>query len=139
MNQNNELTQYMYQVEQYKEQISQLEYQSQYLQAAAMDYNKAKITLKNLEKADKKIDMLLPLGGGTYINANSENTKKVLVDIGSGFVTEKTYKDAIIKIDERIQKLEKSQEKVNEMINQIQSEAEKISAKAQKLMENEKQ
>jgi len=139
MNQNNELTQYMYQVEQYKEQISQLEYQSQYLQAVAMDYNKAKITLKNLEKADKKIDMLLPLGGGTYINANSENTKKVLVDIGSGFVTEKTYKDAIIKIDERIQKLEKSQEKVNEMINQIQSEAEKISAKAQKLMENEKQ
>jgi prefoldin alpha subunit len=134
MAQDEELTNYMYQIEQYKEQLNQLDMQSQYLQAALMDYNKAKLTLENLKKTDKDVEMLLPIGGGTFIDASAKKTSKVLVDIGSGLVSERTYDDAIIKIDERVKNLEKTQEKLAQMIEQIQEEATEVSAKAQKIM-----
>ena len=45
MTQDEELTKYLAQIEQYKEQMNNLEMQSQYVQSAIMDYNKAKITM----------------------------------------------------------------------------------------------
>jgi prefoldin alpha subunit len=134
MTKDEELTNYMYQIEQYKEQLNQLDMQSQYLQAALMDYNKAKLTLDQLKKTDKEVEMLMPIGGGTFIDASAKQSSKVLVDIGSGLVAEKTYDDAIGKIDERVKNLEKTQEKLATMIEQIQTEAADVSAKAQKIM-----
>ena len=134
MTQDEELTNYMYQIEQYKEQLNQLDMQSQYLKAALLDYNKAKLTLENLKKTDKDVEILLPIGGGTFIDASAKKSTKVLVDIGSGLVSEKTYEDAIKKIDERFKDLEKTQEKLAQMIEQIQEEASEVSAKAQKII-----
>jgi len=134
MTQDEELSRYMYQIEQYKEQLNQLDMQSQYLQAALMDYNKAKLTLENLKKTDKDLEILLPIGGGTFIDASAKKSSKVLVDIGSGLVSEKNYDDAIKKIDERVKNLEKTQEKLAQMIEQVQQEATNISTKAQQIM-----
>ena len=55
MTKEEELSQYMYQIEQHKEQLNQLDMQSQYLQSAIMDYSKAKIALEQLEKSAKEI------------------------------------------------------------------------------------
>ena len=134
MTQDEELSRYMYQIEQYKEQLNQLDMQSQYLQAALMDYNKAKLTLENLKKRDKDLEVLLPIGGGTFIDASAKKSSKVLVDIGSGLVSEKNYDDAIKKIDERVKNLEKTQEKLAHMIEQVQEAATNISTKAQKII-----
>jgi len=129
-----ELTRYMYQIEQYKEQLNQLDMQSQYLQAALMDYNKAKLTLEQLKKTDKDVEMLMPIGGGAFIDASAKKTSKVLVDIGSGLVAEKTYDDAIKKIEQRIKNLEKTQERLAQMIEQYQAEATELSQKAQSMI-----
>lgn len=134
MTKEEELSQCMYQIEQYKEQLNQLDMQSQYLQSAIMDYNKAKIALEQLEKTDKEVDMLVPIGGGTFLDSKVNNSSKVLVDIGMGYVAEKKNDDAIKKINERIKELEKTQDRLNEMIEQVQSEAAAVSAKAQELM-----
>jgi len=134
MTQDEKLTSYMYQIEQYKEQLNQLDMQSQYLQAALMDYNKAKLTLENLKKTDKDLEILLPIGGGTFIDASAKKSSKVLVDIGSGLVSEKNYDDAIKKIDERVENLQKTQEKLAQMIEQLQQEATEVSTKAQKII-----
>jgi prefoldin alpha subunit len=137
MTQDEELSRYMYQIEQYKEQLNQLDMQSQYLQAALMDYNKAKLTLENLKKTDRDLEILLPIGGGTFIDASAKKSSKVLVDIGSGLVSEKNYDDAIKKIDERVKNLEKTQEKLAQMIEQVQQEATNISTKAQQIMSDQ--
>lgn len=134
MTNDEELQQYMYQIEQYKEQLNQLDMQAQYLQAAVLDYNKAKIALEQLNKTDKDVDMLVPIGGGAFLDAKINNSTKVLVDIGSGLIAEKKYEDAIKKIDERLKELEKTQVRLTEMIEQVQNEATEVSAKAQKLM-----
>ncbi len=134
MNKDEELNRYMVQIEQYKEQMSQLEMQFQYLHAALADYNKAKMTLENLSNADTGSEVLLPIGGGAFISATAKNASKVLMDIGGDLVTEKTPEDVIKKIDERLENLEKTQVKMNEMMQNLQNEAAEVSAKAQKLI-----
>jgi len=134
MTKEDELNKYMAQIEYYKEQINQLETQIQYLQAAINDYSRAKITLEKLDKTADGTEVLLPIGGSTYINSITKTPSKVLFDIGNGIITEKTSKDAIKKIKERTEQLQKTQDKIGTMIEQLQEEAGQISAKAQELL-----
>lgn len=138
MTNDEELTKYMTLIEQYKEQMSQLELQSQYVNAAIADYTKAKMTVEKLNNLEKGSEILLPIGGSTFINATTNDNSKVLFDVGGGIVTEKKSEDAIKKIDKRIEELQKTQEKLMEMIQNIQAETSEVYSKAQKLMENQK-
>jgi prefoldin alpha subunit len=138
MTKDEELSRYMILIENYKEQLNSLDMQYSYLQAAIADYNKAKITLEQLIKADDGTEVLLPIGGSTFVNATAKSTSKVLFDIGGGIVTEKTSEDAIKKIDKRIESLQQTQEKLSSMAQQLQTEATQISDKAQRLLEEKK-
>jgi len=133
MNNDEELSKYMAQIEQYKEQLQTLEMQGQYIQTAINDYNKGKVTLNNLENVKDNADFLIPIGGSTFINAKSSNVSKVLFDIGSGYVIEKNIGEAIAKIDKRVEDLHKTQESLSSMMEKMQMEAMDISAKAQEL------
>ncbi len=134
MTKEEELSKYMAQIEYYREQINQLETQVSYLQAAINDYSRAKMTLENLDKTGDGTEVLLPIGGSTYITSIAKNPSKVLFDIGSGIVTEKTSKDAIKKINKRTEDLQKTQDKIGTMMQQLQEEAGEISAKAQEIL-----
>jgi prefoldin alpha subunit len=138
MTKDEEASKYLLIVEQCKEQLSQLEMQSQYIQAAIMDYNKARLTIEHLKKLEKETEMMIPIGGGAYINTTTKKQEKILIDVGASIVTEKTYDEAINKINERIQNIEKSQSRLNEMIQNIQKQAEEAVEKAQKLINEEK-
>ena len=81
MTKDEEFNRYMMIVEQCKEQMNQLEMQSQYLQAAVMDYNKAKITIEKLNEIEKDTNMLIPLGGGTFIDATAKKQSKILLSV----------------------------------------------------------
>ena len=137
MSKDEELTKYLTLIEQYKEQINSVEMQLSYLQAIINDYIKVKITLEQIVKVEKGSEVLLPLGGSTFIEANITKTSKVLFDIGAGIVTEKTSADAINKIDKRIEDLQKTQEKLTAIMQNLQNEATETSAKAQKLLGEE--
>jgi prefoldin alpha subunit len=133
-----EISKYLVLIEQYKEQISQLEYQTQYIQAAINDYNKAKITLDKMNKIKKGNEILVPIGGSSYLIAKTDDTSKVLFDIGAGIITEKKSEEAITKIEKNIGNLEKTQKRVIEQLQKLQNEASEISQRAQTLMSNEK-
>jgi len=122
-------------LEYYKEQLNAVDMQSQLMQAALADYYKAKITIEQLKKTGDKQEVLIPLGGGTFIDGLIKNTQKILVDIGAGFVTEKKIDDALEKVEERIKKLQKNQEKLITTAQQIQNESAELSKKTQKLIE----
>ena len=121
-------------LEYYKEQLSNLDMQQQYLQAAMMDYQKAKITLEHLETAKGKQDILMPVGSGVFITGQAQDSSKVLLDIGAGIVAEKPVKEAVIKINERMDQVQSSQKKLYETMQQLQAEAESLSEKTQQMM-----
>ncbi len=130
-----ELTKYMMVIEQYKEQLNNLETQYSYLQAAILEYNKAKLTIEKLNESEKDSEILFPIGGGAFIEGSAKNKSKILIDIGSGLVTEKKSDEAIKKVEKRIEELNKTQQRVAEMMEQLQAEATEITAKVQKLYE----
>ena len=134
MTKEEELQEHMALIEQYKEQLNSLDVQFSYLQNAIIDQTKAKMTLENLSKTDTGVDVLLPIGGGAFIDATAKKTAKVLFDVGDGVVIEKTSDDVIGTMDKRIKNLQQTEEKISRMVQKLQTEAAEVTDKAQKLM-----
>jgi len=135
MTQEEEISKNLQILEYYKEQLNAVDIQAQLMQAALTDYYKAKMTIEQLRKSDEKSEILMPLGGGTFINGFVKDPQKILVDIGSGLVTEKSIDDAIKKIEERIKNLQKNQERLITTAQKLQAESNELSKKTQKLFE----
>lgn len=138
MTQEEEFQRYATLVEYYKEQLQSLEQQFSYLQAAVMDYNKAKITIEKIGESDEGTELLIPMGGGTFSFAKAKNTKKILTEIGAGIVVEKKPEDALKILDKRIEELEKNQETISNMSQNIQQQLQEVSTKAQRLLAERK-
>ena len=138
MTQEEEFQRYATLVEYYKEQLQSLEQQFSYLQAAVMDYNKAKITIEKIGESDEGTELLIPMGGGTFSFAKAKNTKKILTEIGAGIVMEKKPEDALKILDKRIEELEKNQETISNMSQNIQQQLREVSTKAQRLLAERK-
>jgi prefoldin alpha subunit len=123
-------------IEYYKEQLKALELQFSYLQNAIIDQTKAKITLETLSKSKKESELLLPIGGGAFINAIVTNPNKILFEVGEGIVVEKKANDAAEKISKRIEELQKTEEKISSMAQQLQIGAAEASEKVEKILAN---
>ncbi len=132
------ITQNLTLIEYYKEQLNSLDIQLQISQAALNDYTKAKLTLENLAKSTKEDDILIPIGGGTFVKGNLTDNNKILTDIGAGIVTEKPLKDALAKVDERIKLMQENRDKLINLAQKIQTEAAELSQKTQELMQQNK-
>jgi len=137
MTQDEELSRLMVLIEQYKEQLNQIDMQVSYLQSAINEYNKSKITIQSIEKQDKNSDMLFPIGGGSYIDAKAKDPSKILFDIGAGYVVQKKTNDALKKIDDRIKELEKNMEKIEQIRQKTQNEASEVYQKAQRMYQEQ--
>lgn len=121
-------------IEYYKEQLGSIDLQMQYMQAAVAEYQKAKISIEQLNNTEGKPEILVPVGSGIFIHASATNTKKVLIDIGGSIIAEKAVDEALIKIDTRIETLQKNEEKLFSMAQQIQLEAAELSNKTQAML-----
>ncbi len=136
MTQEEEFQRYATLVEYYKEQLQSIDQQFSYLQAAVMDFNKAKITIEKIGEAEEGTDILVPIGGGTFSFAKAKDTKKILTEVGAGIVLEKKPEEAIKILDRRIEELQKNQETLSKMSKNIQQQLEEVSTKAQQLLSN---
>jgi prefoldin alpha subunit len=123
-------------IEYYKEQLTTLDAQLQYLQAAVADFYKAKITVEQLTKTTENHEILIPIGGGSYLSGLLKDNAKVLVDIGAGLVTERSNEDAVKKIQQRITALQENQQKLVTLAQKIEQEATELSEKTQKMMDD---
>ena len=135
MNQEEEFQRYAAMVDYYKSQLESIENQQKYLQAAVMDYQKAKLTIEKISETKSGKEILIPIGGGIYTYATSKKPSKVLADIGSGIVIERKPKDALGIIDKRINGLQSDKQSLNQMTQKIQNQMNEISKKAQEIYE----
>jgi len=129
-----EITRNLTMIEYYKEQLASIDYQIQFLQAAMVDYQKAKMSIEQLDKTEGKPEILVPVGQGIFLFAQAKDTSKVLIDIGDGIVAEKNVEDALKKIDSRIETLQNNQEKLYAMGQQMQQQATELAEKTQHIV-----
>jgi len=87
--------------------------------AVITDLTYANMTLEGLEKQKENAELLVPIGGNSYIKARLENPDKVTVGIGAGVSVEKTLQEAKEIIRKRLDDLEKSRASLQQQFSQV--------------------
>jgi prefoldin alpha subunit len=93
------------------------------INSAVADLTYAQMTLDGLEKENEKSELLVPIGGTSYIRAKLDNPDKIIVGMGAGVSVEKTRQEAKEIIKKRQQDLDKAKTSVQQQFAQV---AEKI-------------
>ena len=99
------------------------------INAAATDLRYAQTTLEGLDKENEKSELLVPVGGTSYIRARLDNPNQVIVGMGAGVSVEKTREEAKGIIKKRLEDLEKARASVQQQFAQV---AEKINQDREK-------
>jgi prefoldin alpha subunit len=87
--------------------------------AAMTDLSYANTALENLEKEKENAELLVPIGGSSYIKAKLTSHDKVIVGMGANVSIEKTLPEAKVLIKERLEELEKSMRSAQQQFSQI--------------------
>ena len=102
------------------------------LNAVTTDLTYANMTLESLEKEKENSELLVPIGGTSYIRAKLDNPDKIIVGIGAGVSVEKTRQEAKDTIKKRLEDLEKARTSTQQQFAQV---AEKINDDREKFEE----
>ena len=115
-----------------------LQQRLQQVLGAVSELRLAKKSLGDLKKVESGTNLLVPVGGGAFINAEMGRIDNVVVGIGAGVSVEMQYEDAVKDVNDRLAEMEKAQVSIEEQLGQIlaqlethQSVAERLSAEIQ--------
>lgn len=90
-----------------------------FVNAALTDLRLARMSLEGIEKEKKGAQLIVPIGGGSYIKAKLEDPNKVIAGIGAGVSIERTFPEALESIKNRIEELEKMNSSLNQRLNEV--------------------
>jgi prefoldin alpha subunit len=101
----------------------ELQSRANMINAVTTDLSYARMTLEGLEKESEKSELLVPIGGTSYVRARLENPDNIIVGMGAGVSVEKTREEAKEIIKKRLEDLEKTRASIQQQFAQV---AEKI-------------
>ncbi len=93
--------------------------------AAITDLTYANMTLDGIEKEKENSELLVPIGGSSYVKVKLADTDKIIVGLGSGVSIEKTLAETKVTLKERLDELEKTMNSAQQQFTQV---AERINA-----------
>jgi prefoldin alpha subunit len=104
----------------YLEQTAEtLQQRMSMLNAAITDLSYANMTLDGVEKEKESAELLVPVGGNSYVKVKLASSDKVVVGIGAGVSVEKPLSEAKEMLKERLGELEKSATSAQQQFAQI--------------------
>jgi prefoldin alpha subunit len=89
------------------------------MNAAMNDLSYANMTLESIEKEKENAELLVPIGGSSYIKVKLASTDKVIVGMGAGVSVEKTVPEAKVIVKERLDELEKTRVLAQQQFSQV--------------------
>jgi prefoldin alpha subunit len=93
--------------------------------AAMNDLTYANMALESMEKEKENAELLVPIGGSSYIKVKLVSSDKVIVGMGANVSIEKTLPEAKAIVEERLEELEKTMRSAQQQFGQV---AERINA-----------
>ncbi len=121
----NELMTLQHYMKEYGQQAEIFVSQLEMLENGRMEALAAIETLEAMLSADDGIT-LLQIGGGASVRAKVLEPDKILLSIGAEVVVERSNKDAVEFLKERIMEMEASQKKVAETLDRLRSQMNEI-------------
>jgi len=105
--------------------------------AVITDLTYANMTLEGLEKQERDAELLIPIGGSSYIKAKLETPDKVTVGVGARVSVEKTLQEAKEIVKKRLEDLDKTrtslQQQFAQVVGRISEDREKFEGLAAEL------
>ncbi len=89
------------------------------LNAVATDLTYANITLETLDKEKENLEILVPIGGSSYVTTKLGTPDKIIVGIGAGVSVEKTREEAKDIVKKRLEDLEKARTSAQQQFTQV--------------------
>ena len=89
------------------------------LNAALTDLTYANATLEGIEQEKENAEMLVPIGGSSYVQVKLANPDKIIVGLGAGVSVEKPLPDAKTTLKERLDELEKTLQSAQTQFNRV--------------------
>ncbi|UCB59844.1 MAG: prefoldin subunit alpha [Candidatus Bathyarchaeota archaeon] len=87
--------------------------------AALTELAFAATTIEGLEQETKGTQLLVPIGGGSFINAQVATIEDLVVGMGAGVSVEKPREEAKRIIEKRIAELQKSMNTLQQQLSQV--------------------
>ena len=107
------------------------------IEAAIAELRTAQRTLEGLEKEGVESELLIPIGGNSFITARLQSIEKIVVGVGAGVAVEKSLEDAKKSISERIATMERARDayraRLGEVLKRLQAGRDRAQALASEL------
>jgi prefoldin alpha subunit len=111
------------------------------INAVMTDLNYSSLTLEDLEK--ENADLLVPIGGSSYVKAKLGSTERLIVGIGAGVSVEKPLPEAKEVMKKRLDDLEKArqslQQQFTQVVDKINEDRAKVEAQIAEMREGKPQ
>jgi len=89
------------------------------LQNAVAELRVAEMSLRGVEEAEEGSQILVPMGGGTFVKAEFGELSKIIVNIGADVSIDMTLEEAKGNVSGRLEEAEKASEAAGQQLNQI--------------------
>lgn len=100
------------------------------MNAVMTELTYANMALDGIEQEKENAELLVPIGGSSYVKVKLANPDKVVVGMGAGVSIEKTLPEAKAIVKDRLGELEKTMASVQQQFAQV---AERINASRKRL------
>jgi len=105
----------------------------QFLTVSISELRLAQGSLRDLKGVESGNPLLVPVGGGVFMDAQLGDISKVVVGIGAGVSVEMDYEKAVEDIGERLQEMEQAQGAVQQQLGQILAQLDSHQGMAERL------
>lgn len=118
--------------------VNVLQQRLQQVLAAVSELRLAQKSLEDLKDTEPGSNLLVPVGGGAFVDAKMGEINNVVLGVGAGVSVEMPYDTAVEDVSGRLAEMVKAQSSIDQQLRQIlaqieshQSVAERLSAEIQ--------
>ena len=98
--------------------ISLLQSRLEIVRAAINEVTLAHNTLEGVAKLQKGESTLVPVGAGSYIRMQLEDSKKLIMGVGAGVAVEKDVDSCVTELKARLEELERARTSLQQQLEQ---------------------
>jgi len=121
-------------LEAYRNQLSASLQQHQILTGSRAEHDRARESLEGVDRAAPDAELIIPLGGETFVRGTIDRSARVLIGVGSGVVVEmerpkvaELLAQRAVKIDQAVRDLEGQMNTLDERIQLLSRRLESVS------------
>lgn len=118
--------------QQYQNQLELISQQVALLDNLILEYERAKETIQEIVNVEKDKEILIPVGGDTFVFGSLKDKTKVITGVGGNVSIEKKITNAVPSLQKKIDDFRKEEERLIHLAQEIQGKIEVLTQKINK-------